>query len=119
MARHSRGDQQRFFGYALIAGLLALLYYLLKNGSTFLHEGVSTSIITSAGTIVPDANGIPQFDTRIPATVPPGQGAAVAPIDANGVTNWNPSDPVAATCPMGYTKYHNVTDGTYQCVPNA
>lgn len=114
-----RGDNQRYFGYALIAGLLSVLYYLLKNGSSFLHEGVSGGIVTSAGTILPDKYGIPQFDTRIPASVPPGQTDAIAPIDSNGTTNWNPSNPLAASCPIGYQLYHNVTDGTYQCVPTS
>lgn len=111
--------QQQDTGAFIIAALIALLLYLLSKGNPFLHESVSAGIVTGANTILPDpTTGAPQFDTRIPASVPANVGTAVPPIDSSGALNWNPSDPRTASCPGGYTLWRNVTDGTYQCLQN-
>ena len=114
----AKGNNQRFFGYALVGGLLALLVYLLTKGNSLLHESVSASILSSSGTVLPDAYGIPQFDTRMPATVPPGAGSPLPPLNSSGQTDWNPSDPSKSSCPAGYQLWHNVADNSYQCLPS-
>lgn len=113
----SHRQTQQGVGTVIIAALVALLVYLLTKGGSFLHESVSAGIVTGAGTVTSDpATGYPQFDTRFPQTVPANAGSAVPPLDANGQANWNPANPLQATCPAGYQMWHNATDGTYQCL---
>lgn len=114
----ARGKDQRYVGYAIVAGLLALLYYLLQKGGSFLHESVSSSILSSSGTVLPNALGIAQYDPRVPASVPPGAANPLIPLAADGTQTWNPADPTKATCPAGYLLWYNNQDGTYQCLPS-
>lgn len=111
--------QQEHTGWGIIAGLIALLLYLLSKGNSLLHETVSASIVTGAGTITSDlVTGAPQYDTRIPSTVPEQEAFAVPPINADGSLNPHPANPATlAPAPVGYTLWHNVADNSYWYLP--
>lgn len=112
--------KQETTGWVLIAGLGALLIWLLsKAGQSFLHEGVS-SIITPYGTIKSDPQtGYPQFDAGDPSTYDAAKyAAAVPPIDTNGNVTQFPSDIFNCTCPSGYQKWRGKVDGSVWCFPS-
>jgi len=109
--------RESIFGIILAAIALALFYLFNKKG--LLHESVSSKIITGAGTVVSAAStGFPQYDTRVPATVPETEAFAIAPIDSHGNVTQFPADPLSSTCPVGYSKWHNIADGSTWCLPN-
>jgi hypothetical protein len=109
------GDQKLGIGIAALAAWL--LYYLNSKG--LLHESVS-SIITPQGTIIADPiTGAPQYDASNTATIPPGVGLGVAPLDAMGHPTPNPADPTRCSCPSGFTLWHNISPDSYWCIPDA
>lgn len=112
-------SKQSTSGYIILGGFAALLLYLLSKGNTLLHETVSSSIVTAAGTITSDPlTGAPQFDASDTRTYDPARYAgAVAPIDTNGRVTQYPSDPVRCTCPQGFEKWKDVVDNSYWCFP--
>jgi hypothetical protein len=113
MAKQTR---EHHLGYALVAIALFILWWLNKQG--LLHESVSSSIVSAAGTVVADpVTGFPQFDPRVPSTVPTNIADAVAPIDVHGTITNSPANPALSSCPIGTSHYHNVADDTYWCVP--
>src|SRR5947209_5452613 len=105
--------RESIFGL-VIAGLAGLILWLL-NRKGLLHESVSSKLggvtVTTGNTITPDpATGFPQYDTSQPSTVPAAEAFAVKPIDISGpagpggnVTQF-PTNPLTATCPVGYSK---------------
>jgi hypothetical protein len=108
--------EQHKFGLGMAALAALILYLLQKKG--LLHESVSSTILSGSGTVLQDpVTGGPQFDQSIAASIPANEAFAVKPIAADGTVTWNPSDPRRATCPMGYTLWHNATDGSYECIP--
>ena len=112
------GNEKFGLGMAALAALI--LYLLQKKG--LLHESVTSTIggvpITSSNTIPPDpATGFPMFDQNVAASIPAGEEFAVMPIASDGTLTWNPSNPKAASCPMGYRMWKNATDGSYECIP--
>lgn len=112
----AKGTREHHLGYALVAVALFILYWLNKNG--LLHESVTSSIVTAAGTVTSDpATGFPQFDPNVASTIPANISAAVAPIDINGVVTNTPADPSKCSCPIGTSQWHNAADNTYWCVP--
>ena len=113
MAKQTR---EHHLGYALVAAALFILWWLNKQG--LLHESVSSSIVTAAGTVTSDPlTGFPQYDPRVPATIPTNIDKAVFPIAADGTISPNPSDPTRCSCPTGTTPWHNAADDSYWCVP--
>lgn len=111
-------QHQEHAGLWIIGIFIALLAWLLRSQSNpILHESVTSSILTPDATTVPDpATGCPQFDTRIVATIPNNQGNAFAPIGADGVVSYSPTLP--PSCPINSVLWHNVADGSYQCIPS-
>lgn len=110
--------RESIFGLILAAIAIALFYLFNKKG--LLHEGVSSSIITAQGTVIPDmVTGFPQYDTRIPATVPEAEAFALKPLDSLGNATQFPANPMKATCPIGYSKWNNAADGSTWCLPNS
>lgn len=109
---------QETAGWVLLAGFGALLAYLLKNSSSLLHESVSSSIVTGAGTVTPDpATGVPQYDTSIASTIPEAEAFAIKPIASDGTLTQYPANPKGASCPIGYQLWHNAHDNSYWCLP--
>ncbi len=105
------------FGLILAAIAIAIFYFLNKKG--LLHESVSSAIITAQGTVIPDiTTGFPQYDTRTPSTVPLTEQFALKPLDSFGNATEFPKDPTRATCPIGYSKWHNAADGSTWCLPD-
>jgi len=106
----------------IIAALVAFVLYLLTKGG-LLHESVSAGIITPQGTVIPDpATGYPQFDASNPLTLPANFSSATPPIDStNGAITTAPRDPKRATCPVGYSLWHDANGGPggYWCILNS
>lgn len=103
-------------GLFIVGGAALLLYFLSKAG--LLHESVSSAIVSPENTVLSDPKtGFPQYDPRIPATIPAGEDFALRPISADGQVTEHPADPTTCTCPQGYSPYHNVQDDSYWCIP--
>ncbi len=102
----------------LLAGLAAILLWLL-NRKGLLHESVVSKIITPQGTVLSDPlTGAPQFDHRIAATIPVNEEFAIAPIDGNGNVTFELKVPQRASCPQGYRLWHDAASpGRYECIP--
>lgn len=114
-------DKQQTTGWVLLAGFAALLAYLLKNSSSLLHESVTAGIVTPQNTVKSDPmTGLPQYDSRIPATVPANEEFAQAPLNtATGTGDNHPASAALAVCPIGYQLYKNAADGSLWCIPQA
>jgi hypothetical protein len=117
--------KQQGFGTILIVAFVLLLVWLLEKGSSFLHESVTSNIVTPQNTITPDpVTGCPRFDSSIPATVPAAYSAPgaqiVCPISpASGGANCYPPDPASCSCPMGWTLWNDAHTGAYMCLQNS
>lgn len=110
--------REGYYGMGLAALAAFILYWLNKKG--LLHESVSASIITPNGTVQSQAGtGLPQYDVRDSRTIPDGEDFAVNPISSMGVVTQHPSDPNKASCPQGYTLYHEVSTDSYLCIPDS
>ncbi len=105
----------------VIAALVAFILYLLTKGG-LLYESVSAGIVTTQGTVIPDSFGFPQFDASNPSTLPANFSSATPPIDStNGAITTAPRNPKQATCPVGYSLWHDANGGPggYWCILNS
>ena len=101
---------QRTFGWAIIAGFVALLLWILGK-----HATLASSVPTTGGNVfltTPDpVTGCPQFSSAQPSTIPPGQGIPALKDPLSGQ--------VITLAPAGYSLWKDQTQNSYWYFPVA